>query len=475
MIKSLKNGFKWTTFSTVFISVSAILKLSVLARFLDQEDFGLMAIVTFFLGFMDLFMDLGLSSAILHKQSITKKQYASLYWLNIIFSVLVFSIICIATPLISYFYEEPQLNLLLPLTASSVILSGLGRQFKTVAQKNMRFKFMSIIEIIASLTGLIVAVALATLKFGVYALVFGVISQNFTSNILFFIDGIKSEGIKFHFKFEETKQFLKMGLYQAGGQVINYFNRDFDILIIGKVFGTEILGGYSLAKQLVRRPLQFLNPIIMRIGLSYFPKISNNSEKLSTDFYNLHILYGIINALIFGIFVYFNEQIITVFYGSSFLNISKFLILFSVLMYLRSLGSLVGISVIVSGKTFIEFYWNLALLIVIPIVVLIGSSISVEAILIFTIILQLILTFPAWRFFYNKTIKIKLKEYLIAVLVPLALFFGVYLFSGLLQFENTLIEGLISLGVLITLTILYVYIFQRKFMSFIIKFNDFKY
>ena len=73
--KQAISGVKWTTVSTIIIAISALLKISVLARFLDVSDFGLMALVTFVLGFMDLFMDMGLTSAILHKQNIKKVNF----------------------------------------------------------------------------------------------------------------------------------------------------------------------------------------------------------------------------------------------------------------------------------------------------------------------------------------------------------------------------------------------------------------
>ncbi|MCF6242315.1 MAG: oligosaccharide flippase family protein [Bacteroidales bacterium] len=75
--KQAISGVKWTTVSTIFLAVTQLLKISVLARFLDKADFGLIAIVVFVLGFTNLFIDMGLTSAILHKQNITKNEYVS--------------------------------------------------------------------------------------------------------------------------------------------------------------------------------------------------------------------------------------------------------------------------------------------------------------------------------------------------------------------------------------------------------------
>ena len=66
--------------------------------------------------------------------------------------------------------------------------------------------------------------------------------------------------------FQEAMPFLKIGVFEVGSQFVNFFNRDLDIIIIGKLFSTELLGGYSLAKQLVYKPAQIINPIATKIA-----------------------------------------------------------------------------------------------------------------------------------------------------------------------------------------------------------------
>ena len=70
---NLVKGVKWTSVGTLGVAVCSLLRLSILTRFLDREDFGLMALVLFVLGVISLFMDLGLTSAIFHRQEISKR------------------------------------------------------------------------------------------------------------------------------------------------------------------------------------------------------------------------------------------------------------------------------------------------------------------------------------------------------------------------------------------------------------------
>jgi len=253
------SGVKWTSISTAVVAINGLLKISILTRFLDKADFGLIAITLLVLGFTELFIDMGLSIAIIHKQIITRKEYSSLYWINFVFSIILCGIIILISPIIAEFYREPELLKLLPLMSIILILSAIGRQFKTIEQKSLNFRRIATIVIGSSLGSLLLAVILAIKGFGVYSLVYAALAQYFMSNISFFLLGITKNKILFRFSYQEVKPFLKIGIFQVGSQVTNYFNQNLDILIVGKFFGSDVLGGYSLAKQLVFRPGKMIN------------------------------------------------------------------------------------------------------------------------------------------------------------------------------------------------------------------------
>src|SRR4051794_11092607 len=105
-----KSGVKWTSFSAVIGTAFQLLLLAILARLLKKEDFGLASLASFVIGFTQLFLDMGISNAIIHKQSITEKQLSSLYWLNIILGVLFFFILLVLAHYFALFYEEPKLE-----------------------------------------------------------------------------------------------------------------------------------------------------------------------------------------------------------------------------------------------------------------------------------------------------------------------------------------------------------------------------
>ncbi|GAB3224312.1 MOP flippase family protein [Algoriphagus aestuariicola] len=410
----VKSGVKWTTASTIVLAVTAILKISILTRFLDKSDFGLMALVTFVMGFMELFNDMGLTSAILHKQGITKQQYASLYWINWLASVVMYLILVFISPFVAAFYNQPLLSILIPLIGLNLLFTGLGRQFKTIEQKHMLFDKTSIIDISGALLSLGISILLAIYGYGVYALVYSVVFQSVFSNFCYFCIGVKKYGILLHFKLNETKEFLSIGVYQVGGQVVNYFNRDLDILIIGKFFSPDVLGGYSLAKQLVFRPAQLINPILVKVAAPALALKQNNVQELKAAYLKLVNIVASINIPVYLGITIFTPWIVTILYGEGFDDIFSLVRILSIYMIFRALGNPIGSLVVATGRTKLEFIWNIVTLIVLPLFIYFGSKFSIEGVTVSLALSMIMLFYPSWKVLVNSLSTASLREYLLA-------------------------------------------------------------
>lgn len=409
--KQVVSGVKWTTIGTIVNAAAALLKISILARYLDKSDFGLMALVTFVMGFMNLFNDMGLTSAILHKQLISKKEYASLYWLNIGFSIGLYALLLLLSPVVANFYEESELRLLIPLLGLNLLISAFGRIFKTIESKHLLFKNVTIFEIIAAILSLVLAVYLAINGYGVLALVYSALLQYIVQNMLYFILGVRKYGLLLHYRFKETKPFLKIGVYQVGSQVLNYVNRDIDILLIGKFFSSEILGGYSLARELVRRPVSILGPIINKVGAPTLALYNESVSQLKENFLKLLNIVASISLPLYLMVIIFAKQIVLVLYGRDFVEIKILVQILAINMIFRFIGGTVGNLVTATGKTDLEFKWNLITLFLTPTTVFLASKISITMVAISVSGLSVLLFYPSWKFFASRLINVSFPEY----------------------------------------------------------------
>ena len=113
LFKTAINGVAWTTISTIVRSVVQLLQVSILTRFLEKSDFGIVAIATLFVGFSSIFLDMGISIGILHKQDISRNEFSSLFWLNLLSGIILTTILMVVAPYISHAYSEPEIFFLI--------------------------------------------------------------------------------------------------------------------------------------------------------------------------------------------------------------------------------------------------------------------------------------------------------------------------------------------------------------------------
>lgn len=407
------SGVKWTTISSGVLTLCSLISISVLARYVPKADFGLIAIVVFSLSFFELFNDMGISVGILHKQDISQEEYSSLYWFNIMMSAILYGIVLIISPLISGFYGFEELKYLIPLVGINLLINGIGRQFKIIQEKELRFKQISLVEICTALIAVGCSITLAILGYGAYALVANMLINSLLSNILFLILSFRhGNRINFFFKFSQVRPFLLMGLFQMGGQVANYFNRDFDILIIGKTMGPEVLGMYSLAKQLVFRPYQILNPIIIKVATPMLAKLQHSPKDLKDSYLKVVNIIGSMNTIVYVLVFIFAPLAIRILYGESFLEATWIVRILCIYMIVRSTANPIGSLTIATGKTHLEFYWNVALLLLMPIAIYLGSLGGIHVLTGVLSVSMVLLIYPFWRFLISNMIDVSFSEYI---------------------------------------------------------------
>lgn len=456
------NGLKWTSISSIIIAIFQILQISILARFLSSEDFGLMAILLVVIGFIKIFADLGISNAIIHHKDNNQLQLSSLYWLNIIIGTVLFLLILLISPIISKFYNEPRLIDLLIILSFSFVIQSFGNQFRILFQKELNFNIIAKIEIISSFFSLIVAIVLANLNYGVYSLIFASLTTVTISSFLFFIFGIKVHKPKFVFSYIEIKRYLNFGAYQTGQATLNYFNSQFDIILIGKLLGTEALGIYSIVKQLAMRPSQIVNPIVTRVTFPILSKLQNDIIVLKNTYLKTVHYVSLINFPIYLLSYVLAEPIVLILLGEEWIDSIPIFQILSLYFMFRSVGNPIGSLVMATGKVKMEFWWNVVMFTIFPISIYIGSvwsNIGVAYSLLLVIILSL---FPMWYFIINKLCKATFLELffpLFKLLIISLLTIGISSISFLLNY-NIYLNSLIFL---IIFTLLYSFLNYRYF------------
>ena len=277
--------------STVITSIVQLLRLSILTHFLQKADFGIVAIITFILGLTFTFTDLGFSSAIIYKQDLNKKDFSSLFWIQLIVFILLYIVISLFSPIVANFYNESSISYLMPIALLDLVLQGIGKLYDSVLQKEMKFKEIAVRNITAAILSLIIAFILAKNDAGIYSLILSTLLNSAILNLTNFILGQKQYAIIPYISFKNSIGLMKIGLYLTGTQILDYISSKIDVMIIGKFLGTETLGIYNLSKEILYKLIVLINTIGNKVTLPILAKAQSDIQILCSYYKKaLHII-----------------------------------------------------------------------------------------------------------------------------------------------------------------------------------------
>lgn len=461
--KKAVGGVKWTAVSAITAALTQLLLISILARLLSKSDFGLIAISSFIIGFTQIFLDMGISNAIIHKQDVTENQLNSLYWLNILSGVLIFLILFSFSGFVAYVYDEPILRNIVNLSALSFLIQPIGAQFDVLLRKELKFKSLAIRDILSKIVILLSGSAFGFLGYGVYSLVYSNIIGIVISTLLVLIIGLKEHKPRFHFSYSDVQPFLSFGMFQMGEKVMNYFNSQIDNIIIGKFLGMDALGTYNIAKNLVMRPAQIINPIITKVTFPVMAKIQSDIPKLRGVYLKSLRLMSSVNFPIFMFMTFFSNEIVDVMFGDKWKQAGPVLAILAFYSLVRSTGNPVGSLQLARGRADWGFYWNLVLLIFVPVTIYVGSGYGVLGVCYAFLLLQLLLFPIGWKFMIVRLCEANFKEYLVAFAIP----FGTAVAAAMLTYGICYYIDLVSLYKLLIAAV----IFCALFAAINLKFN----
>lgn len=263
----------------------------VLARLLAPEDFGLIGMVTVVIGFAGLFKDLGLSTATIQKAQINHEQVSTLFWINFAISCATALVVAALSPVVAWFYGETRLTWITLALASSFIFGGLTVQHQALLRRQMSFTRLAKIEIISMLVGVLSAIVSAWYGAGYWALVVMQLAIAATNAIGVWIACSWRPGLPA--QNSGIRSMLAFGGNLTGFNIVNYFSRNLDNVLIGQYWGSQELGLYALAYKLILLPIQQINAPVSSVALPGLSSLQTEPEKYRRYYYKAILLIAI--------------------------------------------------------------------------------------------------------------------------------------------------------------------------------------
>lgn len=390
--------------------------MAVLARLLAPEDDGLIAMVTVILSFATIFSEFGVNSAFVQRRDVTQEQRSSLFWFNITLSIGLTLLVIVLSPGLAAFFGDERLTPLMMLGATTFVIAAIGHQVRMAAEKALHFRAVMIVEVISALLGFGVAMTAALAGWGVYALVTGAIGNAAASTVLSWLVLAKGWRPAWRMSFGEVRSFLGFRSALVASHIVNQVNMTIDPVLGGRLLSVTRLGLYSVPRNLTVQTQFIVNPIITRVTFPLIAEVKNDSARVRSIYLKTLNMTASTNAPVYVAVAFFAHEIIQLVLGSGWERSGAILQLLALWGGIRSTGNPIGGLLLDMGRADLAFKWNLALLMVVPPAVWIGSSYGPEGMAWALLAVQVFLFLPGWSVLVRPLCHAGLLEYSSAAL-----------------------------------------------------------
>jgi O-antigen/teichoic acid export membrane protein len=280
--KSALSGMFWTFIQQFSTQGITFVVSVILARILLPEEFGLIALLSVFIGVGNVLVNGGLSQSLIRSPEVDDDDYSTVFFFNIIISALAYFIIFFSAPYIAEFYNQPQLKEIARVYTLTFVISSLSVVQFTRLNRDMDFKKQTIITIPSLVISGTLGIILALNNFGVWSLVWSAIAKETAHTIQLWWWSPWMP--KLRFKKEKIKQHFGFGYKLTIAGVINTLFQDIYTIIIGKFFDPMQVGFYNRANTLRMLPVKNFGAVLNKVTFPLFSKIQDDDERLKNAY-----------------------------------------------------------------------------------------------------------------------------------------------------------------------------------------------
>ena len=270
---SVITSFLWKAGERILVQGVGLVIQIILARLLLSEDFAAIALITAIVNYLGLFVQSGLSVAVVQKKDLKEKDIATLTTISLFVATILFIALFIAAPFVSDFYNVGNLVWPIRVMGLSLFLYSLNSIQTGLLSRKMMFRTVFIRSLIATPLSGMVGITMAYIGMGIWALV----GYNITNilSIVIFMSMMPELRLKLGGSVKSAKELYSFSLKILGTSLISAGGDTIRTMTIGKFFSPEKLAYYDRSYSYSSLVTQVVNVSLSSVLLPVFSRNLN--------------------------------------------------------------------------------------------------------------------------------------------------------------------------------------------------------
>jgi O-antigen/teichoic acid export membrane protein len=318
--KRILKGFQWTYISVALQGLLKLVALMVLARILTPRDFGLLGFALICTNFVERIGQGGFGPAVVQVKEATKSIVTTAARTSVAFGILSMLALALSSGALASFFGERELALVVITLSVGCLIESLIAIPEALLQRNLRCKEIMMADNIAYLISMIVICpSMAFLGWGVWSLVVAQLALKIIRLVI--IQRAAPPCLSGVWSTVEALKLTKLAFGFSLGRLLNFFSLQGDNFVVGRLLGTEALGMYNRAYQLMTLPAIYFGQVFERVMFPAMARKQSNKKELGDEFLiALEVITAI--ALPAGVVMFaLANEIVLVGFGSRWLSV----------------------------------------------------------------------------------------------------------------------------------------------------------
>ena len=297
------RGLAWVGIGSALVAVLDIVAiLLILSFWISPEQYGIATKAVWIFPILDQATDLGLSAAVVQREDHDEDTLSTVFWLNLTIALTLFGILVIGAPILATrFYGEAIVGTLLVTYGTKLIWQNIYVIPASLMKRDMRFKELAVIRILANLAEFVGKIGFAATGFGIWCFVLGPLCR-----VIVFGVGCQLRRPwrpRFVLKPRQAWDYVTFGLKTSSSQMLFYLYTNLDYPIVGYYFGNAALGVYKLAYEIVLEPVRAISVTVVDIAFPTFARLRFHKEALVAQFVSLTRL-NLVTVMTYSVVVF---------------------------------------------------------------------------------------------------------------------------------------------------------------------------
>ena len=277
---SIISGLVWKFAERIGAQGIGFIVSIVLARLLSPQDYGLISLITIFLAVSTVFIQSGFGTALIQKKDADNIDFSTVFYFNIMISLIFYFLLYIISPYIAKFYNEPTLTTIVRVMSMSLIISAVNNVQHAYVSKTMQFKRFFYSTLVGTILSGFLGVAMAYMGFGVWAIVAQQLFNTLVDTIvLWFTVRWRPQLV---FSIERLKGLFSFGWKLLISGLIDTLYNNIYGLLIGKIYNPSLLGLYNRGNQFPNLIVSNIDGPIQSVLLPALSEEQDNKERLKS-------------------------------------------------------------------------------------------------------------------------------------------------------------------------------------------------